>query len=76
MGRVEGSVAGLQAGGDFAEQAACAGPLGFDVGVDLEGGMQEVALLGVQVALVDGRFAAVGGELEAAHEVDHAFLPE
>lgn len=76
MGRVEGSVAGLQAGGDFAEQAAGAGPLGFDVGVDLEGGVQEVAILGVQLAFVDGHFAAIGGEFEAAHEVDHALLPE
>ena len=30
----------------------------------------------MQLALVDSRFAAIGGEFEAAHEVDHALLPE
>ena len=70
------TIARLHAGRYFANQAACACPLGLDVGIDLERRLQQVAELGMEIALVDGHFAAVGGELKAAHKVDHTLAAD
>ena len=69
-------IARLHTGRYFANQAARACPLGLDVGIDLKRGLQQVAELCMEITLVDGHFAAVGGELKAAHKVDHALATD
>ena len=66
----------LYTGRYFANQAACACPLSFDVGIDLKRRPQEIAVLGMQITLVYGDLAAIGGEFKAAHEVDHVATRE
>ena len=70
------TIARLHTGRYFANQAARACPLGFDVGIDLKRRPQEIAVLGMQIALVYGDLAAIGGELKAAHKVDHALATD